>query len=53
MVKEGVQTDGQRLLKQLREEYRRLERENAQLIRAEAESSDSESWLVSAQELIN
>lgn len=53
MLKEGMQTDGQKLLKQLREEYRRLERENPQLIRGECESSESEAWLVSAQELVN
>jgi len=53
MLKEGVQTDGQKLLKQLRQEYRRLEKEDPQLIRAEYESPDSEPWLVPASELVN
>ena len=51
MLKEAVQTDGQKLLKQLREEYRRLQKENPQLIRAE--SADCDPWLVPASELVN
>ncbi len=53
MQKDGVQTDGQKLLKQLREEYRRLEREDLQPIRAGSESDDSKPWVVAAPEFVN
>ena len=53
MLKEAKQTDGQRLLKQLREEYRRPAQEDPQRMRAKCESSEPQHWLVEASHSIN
>jgi len=53
MQKEAMQTDGQKLLRQLREEYRRLEKEDPPLTPEESESCDSGPWLVLASGFVN
>ena len=46
MLKESEQTDGQKLLKQLREEYKRPERPSPKQSLIDAEACDTELWSV-------